>query len=273
MESAPNLLAPQPANSALLGRRLHHRQKISTLAYVNLDYTNGGIIRNLSEAGMAIQAVVPLRLNQQVYLRFDLLRPRLRVETVGRIAWADLRGRAGVQFLNLAERSRRQIKQWIFTQLLNRAHQFARTGLIFASSRPAEATDELLFSATPRPAIHLEPQENRLALPEVEDSPKISHLRWLPLAISSRMLSRLVDSLILVVAVLLFSSLAMILTHIVPRPPVGLALALVVTVVFAALYWFLFVVWIGATPGEHLAQLASRDSAGGLEEEDRPRFR
>ena len=33
---------------------------------------NGGVIRNLGDTGLAIQAVAPLYVNQQVFLRFDL---------------------------------------------------------------------------------------------------------------------------------------------------------------------------------------------------------
>jgi len=47
-----------------------YRHGIHRLAYVNLDHANGGIIRNLSETGIALQAVAPLHLNQQIRVRF-----------------------------------------------------------------------------------------------------------------------------------------------------------------------------------------------------------
>ena len=43
-----------------LGRRGHYRHQVQSLAYVNLDQSNGGIIRNLGDSGLAIQAVAPL---------------------------------------------------------------------------------------------------------------------------------------------------------------------------------------------------------------------
>src|SRR4029077_5863451 len=89
-----------------VGRRGHYRHQIQTLAYVNLDQSNGGVIRNLGDAGMAIQAVTPLFVNQQVFLRFDLSYPRVRLEAAGRGTWADPVGRAGVEFLALSQRSR-----------------------------------------------------------------------------------------------------------------------------------------------------------------------
>ena len=101
-----------------VGRRGHYRHQIQTLAYVNLDQANGGVIRNLGDAGMAIQAVTPLYVNQQVVLRFDLPNPRVRLEAKGRVAWADPVGQAGIEFLALSQRSRRLLKEWIFVQLM-----------------------------------------------------------------------------------------------------------------------------------------------------------
>ena len=97
-------MAPPPQTKPLSASRLsadarHYRHQIQTLAYVNLDQSNGGIIRNLGDSGMAIQAVAPLYVNQQVFLRFDLANPRVRLEATGRVAWADPVGRQGSSFL------------------------------------------------------------------------------------------------------------------------------------------------------------------------------
>jgi hypothetical protein len=295
MEYPSNLLDPVNAVSAsatLPGRRHHYRQKLSTLAYVNLDHSNGGIVRDLSEAGIAIQTVTPLGLNQQVQLRFELQRPRLHVETPGRVAWADQRGQAGIQFLNLSDRTQRSLKQWIFTQLLARAQQVADAGFVFHSSNPTEGPTQLFFSTPPRPAIRLEPQARSSRLPDQrslhqnwpdrksqDKSPlemaSISapmRLPWLPFPVSQSIFARVVDGLILLAALLLFSVVAMTVTQIFPSWPVAAVLALAVTGVLVAVYWFLFVTWMGATPGARLAHLASCDSSGD-EEEDRPRFR
>jgi len=45
--------------SAPRRRRRHYRHQIRCLAYLNLDQSNGGIIRNLGEAGITVQAVAP----------------------------------------------------------------------------------------------------------------------------------------------------------------------------------------------------------------------
>jgi hypothetical protein len=293
MEHPPHLLSSDPGSTGgLPGRRLYYRQRVPTLAYVNLDHTNGGIVRDLSEAGLSIQAVSPLRPNQQVQLRFLLLRPRLQVETLARVAWADARGQAGVQFVNSTDRSRRSLKQWMFAQLLVRADQAAKMGSIFDPDNSEPGAPELLYSASPRPAIRLQPDDNdavsgRLGLdpdpgdldpgdldPEddEEERKREAALLLYGWSVPRRTFAHTVDALILVSAVLIFAILAMAVTGIVPSSAVALALGLAVTCIFATLYWFLFATWNGATPGECLAQFAGRDSLGSGEE-DRPRFR
>ena len=271
--------APAPGETAaavvaVRRHRRHYRQKIQNLAYINLDHANGGIIRNLSEAGIAIQAVAQLRANQPVYLRFELLSPRLRVEATGRVAWADSTGQAGVEFLAVPQRSQRLLKDWLFTHLLAAAHNAAWDSILIHRTRDEEAT-ELLFSCAPRPAIQLESEETSPAKPsEREGPPGRLHLTWCPVPISPRTLSWLVDGLILLSAVLLFSVTSLAMTHVFPAWPVALALALGVISMVTTLYWLLFVVWMGATPGARLAQFASRDSHGvNSEEEGTPRFR
>jgi hypothetical protein len=256
------------------GRRYHYRQRLSTLAYVNLDSSNGAIIRDLSPAGLALQAVKPVQVNQEVRLRFDLTRPRLHVETAARVAWADSRGQAGVEFLNLAERPRRLLKEWIFTQFVARGERLARMGSVFvppSAGEEAGAADELLFSSTPRPSIRLAPVRNTGDNSFGIESPPTQtlRLRWFALPISPAILAQLADGLILLGAVLLFSILAVAMTGIMPAWPVALILLASVTSLFAFAYWFLFAVLRGVTPGEEFARRNSREEL----DEEISRFR
>jgi hypothetical protein len=274
MEYRSDVVPPAETAAAVVAARRHYRQKIQNLAYVNLDHANGGIIRDLSEAGIAIQAVAPLRVNQPVHLRFELLSPRLRVETAGRVAWADSTGQAGVEFLAVPQRSQRLLKDWLFTHLLVAGHHAASDSTLIHRKRGEEAT-ELLFSCAPRPAIRLDPEET--SSPQLQDRegpPGTLQLAWCPVPISPRFLPWLVDGLILLSAVLLFCATSLAMTHVLPSWPVALVLALGIISMFTTLYWFLFVVWMGATPGTRLAQFAGSDSNGiNSEEEDTPRFR
>jgi hypothetical protein len=279
MQSRSNLVDPQEIEFAVVvprSQRRPHRQKIRTLTHVNLDAANGAILRDLSEFGVAMQTVTPLAPNQQVHLRFELPAPRVRVEAAGRIAWTDSWGQAGVQFLNLPPRSERLLKEWILTQILSSAYLFSPCESVAVEGNHAEGATELLFSASPRPAIQLEPHPTSPpAPPHPKARPRTLRLLWCPVPISLSVLSKLVDGLILLCAVLLFAVMSMATTNILPTWPVTLALAIGVAGIFVAVYWFLFVFWIGATPGERLARLACSESGNGLhgEQDDQARFR
>lgn len=270
-------VAPSSATDAValtpVGRRRHYRHQIQSLAYVNLDQSNGGVIRNLGDSGMAIQAVAPLRINQQVFLRFDLANPRVRVEATGRVAWCDPVGQAGIEFLSLSSRSARLLKEWVFIQLMNCAqHNAAGSPLLYGKSIQ-EAT-ELLFSSGSRPSIRLDPKATTVRLSETGEQSRMLQLAWFPFAISAPALSLLVDGLILLSAVLLFAVICVSMVGVVPAWPMALLMGLGVAVVFTALYRFLFLFWLGATPGDWLTGF-SADAFHGNEivSDDRPRFR
>ncbi|HEV2714031.1 MAG TPA: PilZ domain-containing protein, partial [Terriglobales bacterium] len=79
MEYGPDPIASSHLAAAAVAprrKRRHHRHQVSSLAYVNVNQGNGGIIRDLAETGIAIQAVAPLQADQQVQLRFELVSPR-----------------------------------------------------------------------------------------------------------------------------------------------------------------------------------------------------
>ncbi|MGH9538090.1 MAG: PilZ domain-containing protein [Terriglobales bacterium] len=279
----PSPEAPSPAT--VPGRRRHHyRHQIHSLAYLNLDQSNGGILRNLGETGVAVQAVAPLRPGQQVFLRFDLASPRVRIEGQGRVAWADLAGQAGIEFLTLSQRCRRGLREWIFVQLLVMAqqgtHELTFQDLTFNHTKSAEAA-ELLFSSTSRPAIRLPqttvaPARDRGGEIHAESirRSRAMHLPWIPFSVSAPALSRLVDGLILLSAVLLFAVIGMAMIGAVPAWPIALALGLGVSGVFTLVYRFLFLFWFGGTPGNYVAELTDEALNGKYPEaEEQPRFR
>jgi hypothetical protein len=256
--------------------RRPYRQKIRRLAQVHLDATHVAILRDLSEFGIALQSVVPLAPNQQVQLRFELAAPRVRIEAAGRIVWTDSWGQAGVQFLDLPQRSEGLLKEWIFTQILSSAYLFSPCESLTVEGNRAEGAAELLFSPAPRPAIQLEPQPVAArALPDAEVRPQRFRLQWCPVPISLSALTKLLDGLILLCAVLLFSVMSLLMTNVLPSWPFTIVLGIGIAAIFATLYWFLFVFWIGTTPGARLAWLACSASESGMrgEAEDQPRFR
>ena len=78
----------QSVSIAARQARRQYRRELRTLTYITLDQANGGIVRNLNDEGVAVQAVAALRQDQRVRLRFELRFPRLRVETYGQVTWA-----------------------------------------------------------------------------------------------------------------------------------------------------------------------------------------
>jgi PilZ domain len=228
--------------------RLHYRQKLRSLAYLQLDSQNAGIIRDVSQGGAAVQVLTPFDLHRRVRIGLDLPNPRLRFEAEGRIVWTDSLGQAGVEFLDLAPRSDRLLKEWLFTQLLTNAAFWAR-----------EEREELLFSSTSRSAIHLGHKKKGAAKPGllVRDAEPIGFL-WF--RVSSRRFSRLVDGIILTCAVLLFSLLTLLLTDALPHWPMTVAFLAGLVALFGLLYWFVFAVGFGITPGHRLAELAGSEA-------------
>ncbi len=181
----------QAASSSARQARTHYRHELRTLTYVTLDDGNGGIIRNLNHEGVAVQALAALRPEQRVRLRFELKSPRLRVETAGQVSWASATGQCGIRFVDLPPRTRHQINEWIFSNLLDAMVREAghprsmfgasvvsivreenvreeNTGQENAREENApEENDGLTLSTAPRSAILLEPGVARQPEPTV----------------------------------------------------------------------------------------------------------
>src|SRR5947207_2794558 len=143
-------------------RRRCPRQTLRSLAYVNLNQGNGGIIRDLAETGIAVQAVAALRAGQEVSLRFDLLSPRVRVEARGRVAWAEPSGQAGIEMVEASPRTRRALRDWLLTQMLASAAISGRDSIFSIAQE-----QELTFSPVSQAPIILEPAGPVAALPAV----------------------------------------------------------------------------------------------------------
>ena len=224
-------------------RRRGHRQKISTLAYVRLDAGNGGVLRDVSESGIAMQTLSPVMQGQRIQVRIDLPNPRLHLEASGRVVWSDSQGQAGVEFGELSRRHVRLLNEWLFTQVLADAQRLSGDG-------------ELLFSTAARDPIRLPPKP--VLVPRAQ-KPRALRILWFSL--SAQKVSRVVDGLVLLCAVLLFSLMSLIMTDTLPSLPFAALFLIAVLAIFAALYWMLFALWFGVTPGTRLAQLAGLDLA------------
>ncbi len=102
-------------------RRSKPRRRVASLEYLDLGDSNGGIILNLSEDGMYIQAVASLSPDHVSKLTFKIPDFGYQVETSGNIVWVgESRKDAGIQFDNLPEEARLKIREWVALEFPSR---------------------------------------------------------------------------------------------------------------------------------------------------------
>src|SRR5580704_1492959 len=104
-----------PVSVSASDRRAHPRQRIRSLAYVHLGEGNGGIILNISEGGIGVQAAEALDEGEGVIgMRIEIPRSRKRLEVRGEIMWVgESRKEAGLRFVDLQEDALRRIRSWM----------------------------------------------------------------------------------------------------------------------------------------------------------------
>ena len=142
--------------SAQADRRNFFRQRV-LLSAVELDDDNGGIVLNLSEGGLALRAVSQVAGDELPNLRFQFSQSDVWIETRARVTWrSDSKTSAGVEFIDLPDEARKQIKEWIaFTsdgagvQTKTASRESARqlaNALITPEPRVAQDRDDFPFS-------------------------------------------------------------------------------------------------------------------------------
>src|SRR5580704_16232238 len=104
-----------PVSVPASDRRAHPRQRIRSLAYVHLGESNGGIVLNVSEGGIAVQAAEALDAGESpLAMRIEIPRSRKRLEVRGEIVWVgESRKEAGLRFVDLSEDALRRIRAWM----------------------------------------------------------------------------------------------------------------------------------------------------------------
>jgi hypothetical protein len=288
--------------------RAKHRHELRTLTYVTLDEANGGIVRNLSDRGIAVQTVAAVRPHQQLRVNFELNRPRanhsqpkhpqsnysqsnysqsnharLRVEGRGEVMWATPSGQCGISFVDLPPRMTRQINEWIFGDLLEGiALHSERTGSLFAASSfgsalPVYEDDGLMISPAPLKVIALPLRADPLqAAAHGLDADAatalvpLSELDWLSQPLSGHSLIWTINTLVALAALLLFVLVFLSVTREAPRWPLAMMGGAAMFV--AALYWGFFQLFGGSSPGARLARLLGSDAEEDVEASD-DRFR
>ena len=99
-------------------RRIQKRTTPASLAYVMFGDTNGGIVVNISETGMAIAVADLLVVGDYLpRIRIQLPSSRQSIEISAQIVWlAESKKGAGIRFVNLTADARNQISNWIASE-------------------------------------------------------------------------------------------------------------------------------------------------------------
>jgi GAF domain/PilZ domain/Sel1 repeat len=111
-------------------RRQSERLVVHSPAYARLNGASEKArdlseILNISEDGVSIQTSSPLEVDHNLNLCLDLSETKARITTTGRVVWANKSGRAGIRFPRLTGQSLRQLKEWLFVNVLT-AFEHAR---------------------------------------------------------------------------------------------------------------------------------------------------
>lgn len=160
-------------------RRVHARQPVRTLTYVELDEGNGGIVLNASEGGLSVQAVTGLMDDALPKVRFHLSQSKGWLEAPARVVWAnDSRKVAGLEFVELPEAGRELIREWLAgesTTEESSATAAGDDGEAAAASEEAAAVAEANGAATAPPKQPLASPAGSLDESPARESSPLAH--------------------------------------------------------------------------------------------------
>jgi TonB family protein len=131
-----------PSAAPVPERRSHPRRRVLSLEYLDLGDSNGGIILNLGEDGMYIQAVASLSPERVSNLSFKIPDLGYEVETSGNIVWVgESRKDAGIQFDNLPAEARLKIREWVALEFPARRDPRQPAGADKLAAEPARSVE------------------------------------------------------------------------------------------------------------------------------------
>ena len=99
-------------------RRHAVRLPVRTLV-CNLDYWNEATILNVSESGLALEAMAPVNMNRPAEVILDWTEMSGPVTANGEVVWHE-RGRSALRFTGMGETSRIRLVEWLFHDLAAR---------------------------------------------------------------------------------------------------------------------------------------------------------
>ena len=226
-----------------MGRR-SVRVQVQTLAFVELNsHAEQAIILDLSEGGMAIQALAPVEASKVLQIRFDLPGTRKRLQISGEIAWADASGRAGIRFVDVPQQCLDALKDWIFANTVapSRISMGSR-----ARTRGAEEPRDFAASIQVAPSTLADGDHPALLSLSAENT-------------AERVFGTCVDAGIILAATVIFGAVVFEFASSVPQSKLALPIGLLVPCLFWLAYHTIFMMDPNGTPGTQIAHLGSRE--------------
>jgi TonB family protein len=130
-------------------RRARARRNPSSLSYLEMSEGNGGIVLNVSETGVAIAVAQSIDDDHIARLSFRLPLLDRTFQAQGEVVWrSESKKSAGVRFVNLDERDRVQIRNWIRAEIVGAELQIPQE-----SERTAAEKSALIVMPSPRRAV------------------------------------------------------------------------------------------------------------------------
>jgi CheY-like chemotaxis protein len=127
----------------VLFRDKRRKARATVHTQATIDYAGGEQVRatlvDLAEDGMAVNFGKKLPPTCKVYFQFQLPGQTANVRLSGQVVWQDWNGRAGIQFVDVPQSSRRVLQEWL------------KMNLNAAKQQPAVAADELQVQGSIRP--------------------------------------------------------------------------------------------------------------------------
>lgn len=111
----------------------------ATIDYAGVEQARATLV-DLAEDGMAVNFGQKLPPTCKVYFQFQLPGQTASVRLSGQVVWQDWNGRAGIQFVDVPQTSRRVLREWLQTNLADATRQQLETDTVEVehSIRPSD---------------------------------------------------------------------------------------------------------------------------------------
>jgi hypothetical protein len=105
-------------NMILDGRLRYHRQRLDIPVSLSCGPKTRveAKLTNLSQGGIGVRVDAPIPMTGPLRISFDLPKGKLHVKTLGKVAWTDPEGNAGIRFVQISSRVKRDLQLWLEQQ-------------------------------------------------------------------------------------------------------------------------------------------------------------